>query len=113
MKKLRIKKIILDYFKFFKKKEINKLDPLFSKNIIVHDWENKIKGKKKVINFNKKIFRNFKKIDIKILNLYFNKDNKAVSCQINIKLDKIYLNVIDIIYFNKDYKISKVMAYKL
>ena len=113
MKKLRINKIILDYFKFFKKKEINKLESLFSKNIIVHDWENKIKGKKKVLNFNKKIFKNFKRIDIKIINLYFKKDNKTVGCQINIKLDKINLNVIDIIYFNNDYKISKVMAYKL
>lgn len=113
MKNTKIKKIILTYFKLFKKKDIHNLGDLFSNNVIVHDWANKVKGKKKVINFNKKIFKSFKKINIKILNLYFDKNNEAVSCQIYIKLDKINLNVIDIIYFNKNYKIIKIMAYKL
>ncbi len=113
MIKKKINKTVLEYFHFFEKKNIVELEKLFSQSIIVHDWNNLVKGKKKSVEFNKKIFNSFNKINIKILNIFYEKSNKIVSCQIQITLDKIKIKVVDILFFDKNYKITKVMAYKL
>ena len=35
----------------------------------------------------------------------------AASCQIQVKIDKKKLNVVDVIHFNKNMKIKKIVAY--
>ena len=37
-----------DYFKFFQKKDLKSLSNMFENKILLQDWENKIKGKKKI-----------------------------------------------------------------
>ena len=53
-KKLKNKSLI--YFKHFENKNILELSKLFSKNIILEDWDIKIQGKKKTIRFFTKSF---------------------------------------------------------
>ena len=48
MIKKKINKTVLEYFHFFEKKNIVELEKLFSQSIIVHDWNNLVKGKKKI-----------------------------------------------------------------
>tara|TARA_B110000305_G_C18937633_1_gene402438 strand:- start:205 stop:543 length:339 start_codon:yes stop_codon:yes gene_type:complete len=101
-----------DYFSFFRDKDIINLAKIMDKNINLLDWENSIKGKKKILNFNKKIFKNFKKIEIKVKNIAI-LEEKRISCnQIIIKLDNHSINVIDVLYFNKKNMITKIEAYK-
>tara|TARA_B100000575_G_C23072744_1_gene617959 strand:+ start:347 stop:685 length:339 start_codon:yes stop_codon:yes gene_type:complete len=102
-----------NYFKFFKKKNLENLNKIMDKNIKLHDWENLIIGKIKVLNFNKEIFKKFKKIDIKIINTFIIEKKKITCNQIIVKLDKESINVIDILYFNKKNRIKKIEAYKL
>lgn len=105
-------KLSKQYFNYFNKKNLDKLDFLFEKNIILKDWENSIKGKKSVLNFNKKIFKKFKKIDVKIKNICISTKNRITFNQIIINLNNNFIEVLDIIYFNKKNKIVKIEAYK-
>lgn len=100
------------YFKFFEKRDLKTLENLFTNGIILIDWENKIYGKKKVLNFCQKLFLK-NKIKIKIIKIFPDKKNNIASCQIQITLNnKIKINVVDIIHFNANYKIKKIQAYK-
>ena len=100
------------YFRIFANKNLDKLEKLFTKDKILIDWENKIIGKKKVLNFCRNLFEK-NEIKIKVIKIYTLKNRYTTSCQIEITLNKKnYLRVVDIIYFNKNYKIKKIEAYK-
>ena len=108
-----LKKKSVKYFDDFSKKSLKNLSETFSRNISLEDWENKFKGKKKVLKFNADIFKKFRKINIKIKNIAIDTKNKIVFCQIKIKLDKVNLEVIDVLKFDKKNLIDKISAYKL
>tara|TARA_Y100000294_G_scaffold153442_1_gene152361 strand:- start:2363 stop:2701 length:339 start_codon:yes stop_codon:yes gene_type:complete len=110
MKKKILLNIVKNYFKFFQSKDIFKLEDLFSKRIVLEDWNNFKKGKNSVINFNKNLFKKFKNIKISLKKIVFINDFKLI-CFISIKLDKQKLKVIDILEFNRKLKIKKIEAY--
>jgi len=100
------------YFRIFANKNLDKLKKLFTKDKILIDWENKIIGRRKVLNFCKNLFEK-NEIKIKVIKIYTLKNRYTTSCQIEITLNKKnFLRVVDIIYFNKNYKIKKIEAYK-
>ena len=110
---MKIKKLTDRYFKEFSKKNITGLENLFSKNIVVRDWEKLVNGKKNVINFNKEISAKFPNIKIKMLNYFLNAKKKIISCEILVCLDKrSTIKVVDIIFFDKNWKIKKIYAFK-
>jgi len=108
--KKKIINISKNYFNYFQKKEIQNLDYLFATNIVLKDWDNHEVGKKKVLAFNIKLFKKFKKISVNLTNAIFI-DSYNIVCFITIKLNKKKLNIIDILEFNKKYKIKKIRAY--
>ena len=55
---MNLKLLTQKYFSFFQKKKIHDLETLFHKNIELIDPSNRIKGKKKVLDFNLKFFKN-------------------------------------------------------
>ena len=72
-----------------------------------------VNGKKNVINFNKEIFAKFPNIKIKMLNYFLNAKKKIISCEILVCLDKrSTIKVVDIIFFDKNWKIKKIYAFK-
>ena len=98
------------YFVLFSNKDIKNLKNLFSENVILKDWNIYAKGKKKVLEINKNIFKN-KVIKVQLYETYYNYKEMAASCQIQVKIDKKKLNVVDVIHFNKNMKIKKIVAY--
>lgn len=110
---MNLKRHAINYFKLFSSKDLDGLINLFDQKIILKDWLVEIKGINNIIKFNKKAFKKFKKISVKVEEIYINNKKKSVACKIIIKLDKLKLNVIDLIYFNQKKKIIKIEAYKL
>ena len=106
-----MKKIVKKYFKLFSNKDLIRLEKLFTNNVILQDWTTKIKSKKKILKFNEKIFKSFKKIDVKLEESFTNLKNNSIACKITVQLNKKKLKVIDIIYFDKKNKIKKIVAY--
>ena len=77
--RIKLTKLSKNYFSAFQSKDLSSLDKLFDKKIKLSDWEIDINGKKKVLNFNKKIFKKFKKISIKIINTACIFDKKKIT----------------------------------
>ena len=104
-------KLIKNYFAFFSKKNIYELRKIFHKNIILKDWEGLYKGLSAVTKKNKDIFRDCKKIKIKIINIIKKNNMFCIQLKIFINSNPKPIEVIDLITFNKD-KIKKIEAYK-
>ena len=99
------------YFNYFSNKDIQNLQNLFSKNVILKDWEIEAKGINEVAEANKKIFKSVKSISVIPKNIY--QDKFVLICVIEILINKNEkLNEIDILKFNKDKKIEEISAFK-
>jgi hypothetical protein len=104
-------RLIKSYFEFFSKKNIYELRKIFHKNITLKDWEGLYKGLSAVTEKNKSIFRNCKKIKIKIINIIQKNNIFCVQLKIFINSNPKAIEVVDLIKFKND-KIKKIEAYK-
>ena len=103
--------LIKTYFQAFSNKNIEKLERLFSDEVILKDWEISAEGKKEVLEANKNIFNSVDSISAELNELYL--DNLVAVCLIEITVNKEdILKVIDVIKFNDEMKIIEVSAYK-
>tara|TARA_B100000749_G_scaffold123339_1_gene94411 strand:+ start:351 stop:674 length:324 start_codon:yes stop_codon:yes gene_type:complete len=106
-----MEKLIKTYFQAFSNKNIEKLERLFSDEVILKDWEISVEGKKEVLEANKNIFNSVDSISAELNELYL--DNLVAVCLIEITINKEeVLKVIDVIKFNDEMKIIEVSAYK-
>jgi len=106
-----MEKLIKTYFQAFSNKNIEKLERLFSDEVILKDWEISVEGKKEVLEANKNIFNSVDSISAELNELYL--DNLVAVCLIEITINKEdILKVIDVIKFNDEMKIIEVSAYK-
>ena len=109
---MNLKLLTQKYFNFFQKKKILNLKIMFDKNIELIDPGNRLKGKKKVLDFNSKFFKNHKSIMIKILYQAINKKENMTFSYIEVTLDRKKLHVVDLLQFTKNNKIKKIIAFK-
>ena len=106
-----MEKLIKTYFQAFSNKNIEKLERLFSDEVILKDWEIFAEGKKEVLEANKNIFNSVDSISAELNELYL--DNLVAVCLIEITINKEeVLKVIDVIKFNDQMEIVEVSAYK-
>tara|TARA_B100000963_G_scaffold203078_1_gene176863 strand:+ start:752 stop:1081 length:330 start_codon:yes stop_codon:yes gene_type:complete len=109
---MKIKILAKKYFRLFSEKDEENLFKMFDEKITLKDWEISVINKKNVIKANKKIFKKFKKIQVTPEQIY--QDKYTIIAEIKIKLNnKVSINVLDILKFNKKYKIVSIKAYKL
>ena len=108
---MELKDLAKRYFDLFSKKDIYNLRILFSKDIVLKDWEIEANGIIEVEEVNKKIFNSVKTIVATPTNIY--QDNSVLICVIDILIDETEkLKVVDILKFNKNKKIEKISAFK-
>jgi len=108
---MNLKKLTNEYLNNFQKKDINELNKIFHKNIELLDVNKTIMGKKKVLSFNKKFFKKYKLIKIKILKQSFNHVENISFSYISIMLNKKIYHVVDLVEFSKYKKIKKISAF--
>ena len=107
---MKIKKISLQYLKYFANKNINQISDLLDNNVSLTDWEICVEGKSQVVNAFKKIFESVTNIKVYVKKSYCI-DNVFIG-EIDIEIDNSKILVVDIITFNSDFKISSIRAYK-
>lgn len=108
---MNIKKIIKNYQEAFNRQDIDKLSSLFDSKVRLHDWDINVIGKKRVLDANKKIFKNVK--NIKCIPVQTIISGKIAVCEVLIIADKEKINVVDLIRFNKRNKIISIKAFKI
>jgi ketosteroid isomerase-like protein len=106
---MKIELLIKNYFSAWSKKDINKLESMFSDNVVLIDWDISVNGKNNVLKTNKDLFSSVKKIDLQIVNLCYN-ESVAIA-ELNITIDGQILNVVDIIELEAGL-IKEIRAFK-
>ncbi len=109
---MSVVEIAKQYFKIFSKKDLNGLLEMFSKDIKLIDWEIKAQGLEQVIETIRNIFESVESIKINPYAIY--NDDKAVIAELEIIINskQEILQVVDIIEFDNEFKISAIRAYK-
>jgi len=106
-----LKQIASNYFALFAAKDLQKLENLFSPNIVLRDWDISAVGIKDVINANKKIFDSASSIEVFPIDIFL--DGKVIIGEIEILINaKNRIKVVDIITFDINNKIISIKAFK-
>ena len=108
---MSIKNLITKYQKAFNQHDLKKLSDLFDNKIRLRDWDIDLKGKKKVLKSNLKLFTSIK--NIKCIPLQTIIQKKIAVCEIIVVAKKSRINVVDIIKFNNNKKIISIKAFKI
>lgn len=105
--------LLRNYLLAFSEKNLTELEYMFSDNIILHDWDMIATGKKEVLAANKHIFDSVGNIIINIDNFSEDRtDSNLMFAQIEVVIDDEVINVVDVIKFDKNDKITKISAYR-
>ena len=98
------------YFESFSNKNLDELKEMYDDNIILKDWNGVWEGKKEVLIMNNNLFQDIKslKVNIKQIHQILNR----TYCHIDIEIDNTKLDVIDVIDWTENFKISKIEAFK-
>ena len=103
--------LILKYFSAFSIKNIEIISELFSEDIVLIDWNIHEIGKENVIKANRDIFNSVEEIKVIPIMFYSNSETSfAVQIEIQINKGQI-IRVIDLIEFDINSKIKKIVAY--
>jgi len=106
-----LKKLTIEYFDLFSRKNIIELKKMFSEDVSLHDWDVSCYGKVNVVNFIESIFNNVDKIVIEPIRIY--SEHSTVITELDIFIsDTVRLLVVDVIEYNKDNEIVAIRAYK-
>lgn len=106
-----LKNLCLRYFNAFSNKDLERLDGMFSVGVQLQDWDIVAHGSIEVIAANKKIFDSVDSIVVLPVALY--QDGNTVIAELEIIVNgKETINVVDVITFNEQQKITRIRAYK-
>ena len=97
------------YLELFSNKNLDKLEEMYDDNIILKDWNGVWKGKKEVLNMNNNLFQDAKSLQVNIKQIH--QTENRTYCHIDIKVNDDKLDVLDVIDWNENYKISKIEAF--
>ncbi len=97
-----------EYFQAFTSKDLETLSEIYSDNINLVDWVGTWVGSKNVLDANAELFKN--DFELKVLDITQYEDRTFNTILIEIGGES--LEVMDVIKFDKDFKIEYIRAYK-
>jgi len=105
-----LSQLSMKYFEKWSRKDIDSISRMFSDDVELKDWNVSCVGRKEVVSVNKSIFQSVEKLSVTVHEIS-HQDN-TVFCQITINADEEKIPVVDVIRYNKDAKISSIIAYR-
>ena len=97
-----------EYFEYFQNKDLTNLREMYSFNIRLTDWVVDLTGTNNVLESNEELFENDFKLEVISTKQIYNQTYN----EITIEIGDEFLNVLDVITFNDDFKIENITAYK-
>ena len=96
------------YFELFSTKNVKGLEnEIYADNIFLRDWNGEWKGKQAVLEMNENLFENEFKID----NIEIKQADNTTLVQFDLHIADTILKVADVIDWNENGKIEKILAY--
>jgi hypothetical protein len=108
---VKIQKIAREYFKAWNRQDLIALGSLLTEDVRLRDWDISVHGKKDVIQANRKIYDAVPKIRADVVEI--TSGDRVIFAQLKVftAVDE-FIEVVDILRFSKDIKISSIHAYK-
>ena len=106
-----LKKLATDYFNSFSNKSITEIEKTLSENVTLNDWNVSCSGKAEVVNATQNIFDSVDTIDVKLTNIYCDKNVVIAELKIVINNSIVEL-IVDVITYDRNKKIIGINAYK-
>lgn len=104
------KNLCLIYLQAYANKNLELIETMFSKDIVLRDWKIRVEGKAKAILKTKKNFDNANTIAIDVLSTYESENTVVAELKITVNSDE-ELYVVDILTFNSHKEIESIRAY--
>jgi hypothetical protein len=96
------------YFELFSTKNVKGLEnEIYADNIHLRDWNGEWKGKQSVLEMNEMLFQN----DFKIQNIQIKQADITTIVQFDLHIADTILKVVDLIDWNEEGKIERILAY--
>jgi hypothetical protein len=96
------------YFELFASKNVKGLEnEIYADNIFLRDWNGEWRGKQAVLEMNENLFVNEFQID----NIQINQADTTTIVQFDLHIADTILKVVDIIDWNENGKIERILAY--
>jgi cytidyltransferase-like protein len=96
------------YFELFSTKNVKGLEnEIYADNIFLRDWNGEWKGKQAVLEMNENLFESEFKID----NIEIKQTDNTTLVQFDLHIADTILKVVDVIDWNENGKIEKILAY--
>jgi cytidyltransferase-like protein len=96
------------YFELFASKNVKGLEnEIYADNIFLRDWNGEWKGKQAVLEMNENLFESEFKID----NIEIKQADNTTLVQFDLHIADTILKVVDVIDWNENGKIEKILAY--
>ena len=96
------------YFELFSTKNVKGLEnEMYSEDVHLRDWNGEWKGKQAVLEMNENLFVNDFKMEIDDIK----QADKTTITQFTLHISDVTYKVVDIIDWNKDGKIERILAY--
>ena len=109
---MKYKTLLMEYFNFFSMKDTESLKALMSDDIVLKDWNTHVTGKVSVIEVIDNLFAMANSIKATPVSFFSNSDySYAVQVAILVNKEPL-IDVIDVIDFDTDGKIAKILAFK-
>lgn len=102
--------LAIRYFQCWANKDIASLELLIAEDAILLDWEGPILGRDKILDGTKLLFSHHKKIGIEIKKIAVGQD--TIIAELEIRLDNMYMRVVDVIDYDENDKIKRIRAYR-
>jgi hypothetical protein len=96
------------YFEALNEKDLNFLSQLYDSDIELYDWNGKWKGIQSVLDINESLFDAGLEFELE----FSNQIGKITYNHILIHNNNETIKVLDVIYWNDDFKITKIEAFK-
>ena len=96
------------YFELFSTKNMKGLEnEIYSDDVFLRDWNGQWKGKQAVLEMNENLFVN----DFKIENIQIKQADITTIVQFDLHIADTILRVVDLIDWNEEGKIERILAY--
>ena len=106
--KANLKEKTKRYFELFSTKNVKGLEnEIYADNIFLRDWNGEWKGKQAVLEMNENLFESEFKID----NIEIKQADNTTLVQFDLHIADTILKVVDVIDWNENGKIEKILAY--
>ena len=106
----KIEQLTRRFLELYAAKDINAISTMFSKNIVLRDWNYEVIGKEAAIIEFTKNFDEAETLHISIKNIYLSELKAAA--ELAVTVNGLILGIVDVITFDVEEKISSIIAYR-